>query len=100
MKLAFLEQVSKKSEILQKRLREIQVKYPKQIKTIRGEGLMLGAEFAEPPTEVIKKARELGLLIITAGKSTVRFVPALTIEDELIEEGLNVFEKAIEAVYA
>lgn len=97
---AFLKQVSKKSDILQKRLREIQAKYPNQIKTIRGKGLMLGAEFVEPPTEVIRKARELGLLIITAGKSTVRFVPALTIEDELIEEGMDAFEKAIEAVYA
>ncbi|EJS41812.1 arg8p [Saccharomyces arboricola H-6] len=97
---AFLKNVSKKSEILKKGLREIQAKYPKQIKTIRGKGLMLGAEFVEPPTEVIKKARQLGLLIITAGKSTVRFVPALTIEDELIEEGMNVFENAVKAVYA
>ncbi|CCC69429.1 hypothetical protein NCAS_0C04390 [Naumovozyma castellii] len=96
----FLAQVNKKAEFFYKRLVKIQQKFPKQIKQVRGKGLMIGAEFAEPPTEVIKKCRELGLLVITAGKSTARFVPALTIEDEVIEEGLDIFEKAVAAVYA
>lgn len=95
----FLAQVEAKGKIFETRLRALQKRFPEQIKDIRGRGLIIGAEFAEPPTEVIKKARELGLLVITAGKSTARFVPALTIEDSVIEEGLDIFEKAVEAVY-
>lgn len=95
----FLKQVEAKGKIFESRLRALQKRFPSQIKDVRGRGLIIGAEFAEPPTEVIKKARELGLLVITAGKSTARFVPALTIEDEVIEEGLNIFEKAVESVY-
>lgn len=95
----FLAQVEAKGKIFKSRLHELQKRFPEQIKDIRGQGLIIGAEFAEPPTEVIKEARKLGLLVITAGKSTARFVPALTIEDEVIHEGLDIFEKAVESVY-
>lgn len=96
----FLEQVQHKGKIFESRLRQLQTKFPEQIKDVRGKGLIIGAEFAEPPTKVIQRARELGLLVITAGKSTARFVPALTIEDDVIEQGLDIFEKAVEDVYA
>ncbi|EDO16205.1 hypothetical protein Kpol_1014p24 [Vanderwaltozyma polyspora DSM 70294] len=95
----FLNEVLRKGEILESRLKDLKEKFPDQIVDIRGKGLMLGAEFKEPPSELIKKARDLGLLVITAGKSTVRFVPALTIEDENIHQGMNIFEKAINDVY-
>lgn len=96
----FLDQVNHKSEIFITRLKKIQAKFPNQIKEIRGKGLMIGADFVESPAAVVAKARELGLLVITAGKTTARFVPALTIEDENIEKGLDIFEKAVESVYA
>lgn len=96
----FLKQINHKSELMFNRLQKLKNKYPSQINDIRGKGLMIGVEFKEKPTEVLAKARDLGLLVITAGKTTVRFVPALTIEDELLEEGLNIFEKAVDAVYA
>lgn len=97
---SFLDQVNRKSELFIARLKTIQAKFPNQIKEIRGKGLMIGAEFVEPPTAVVAKARELGLLVITAGKTTARFVPALTIEDENIEKGLDIFEQAVASVYA
>lgn len=97
---AFLKDVLRKGEIFTKRLQALQKRFPEQITDVRGKGLMIGAEFAEAPSAVVNKAREHGLLIITAGKSTVRFVPALTVEDDVIEEGLTIFEKAVEEVYA
>lgn len=96
----FLQQVAEKGQLFQNRLLKLQERFPKQILDVRGKGLIIGAEFAEAPTKVIAKARELGLLVITAGKSTARFVPALTIENETIEKGLDIFEKAVESVYA
>lgn len=97
---SFLSTVSGKAKIFEARLKALQKRFPEQIKEIRGKGLMIGADFAESPAEVIKAARSMGLLVITAGKSTVRFVPALTIEDEIIEQGMDIFEKAVESVYA
>lgn len=96
---SFLDQVNQKSKLFFDRLEQIKNRFPQYIKEIRGKGLMIGADFHEPPTAVVAKARDLGLLIITAGKTTVRFVPALTIEDENIEKGLDIFEKAVEAAY-
>lgn len=96
----FLAQVSSKSKIFIDRLHKIQAKYPEQIRDVRGLGLMIGCDFVEPPSEIIKKCRELGLLLITAGKTTARFVPPLTITNDNIEKGLDIFEKAVDAVYA
>lgn len=96
----FLQEVNRKGELLTSRLKQLQKKFPEHITDVRGKGLIIGAEFTEAPKELIQKARENGLLIITAGKSTVRFVPPLTITDDEIEQGLSIFEKAVEDVYA
>ncbi|KAM3162292.1 Acetylornithine aminotransferase, mitochondrial [Lachancea thermotolerans] len=95
----FLQDVLNKGEIFKKRLSSLKDKFPEHIKDVRGRGLMIGAEFAEPPKELINRCRELGLLAITAGKSTVRFVPPLTITEDEINEGLTIFEKAVEDIY-
>lgn len=92
---AFLEKVNIKGQQFVKRLKQLKEKYPKHIKDIRGKGLILGVEFNESPAEIVKQARDNGLLVITAGKTTVRFVPALTIEDEVIEKGLKIFEDVL-----
>ncbi|CCH62313.1 hypothetical protein TBLA_0H00200 [Henningerozyma blattae CBS 6284] len=94
----FLDHVNEKSKIFVSFLKSLQEKYPNQIKDVRGKGLILGVEFAESPASIVVKARELGLLIITAGKTTVRFVPALTIEDDIAQKGLEIFEQAVKEV--
>ncbi len=43
-------------------------------------------------------ARERGLLIITCGTNTLRFVPPLIINEGEIEEGLRILTEAMEAV--
>lgn len=44
-------------------------------------------------------ARERGLLIITCGTNTLRFVPPLVISEEEIEEGLGILGAAMEVVF-
>ncbi|CEP64753.1 acetylornithine transaminase LALA0_S13e02234g [Lachancea lanzarotensis] len=95
----FLQDVVRKGSAVQESLKKLWDLYPQHITNLRGQGLMIGLEFAEAPKELIKKCRDSGLLIITAGKSTVRFVPPLTITDEEIQEGLSIFEKAVKEVY-
>ena len=71
--------------------------------SIRGRGLILGVQLkgigGKTSTEVanliVTKAREKGLLIITAGEGTVRLVPPLNIPQEAVSQGLEILEEAI-----
>lgn len=96
---AFLSQVNQKGAKLMSFLKDLQSAYPDLITDVRGKGLMIGCEFKEAPTKLIQKCKENGLLVITAGKSTVRFVPALIIDDETLEKGLEIFVKSLKQVY-
>ena len=66
---------------------------------LRGKGLLLGCELVEAwrgrSRDFIKASLDEGLLVLVAGPDVIRLAPALIIPDELIEEGLNRFERAI-----
>jgi 4-aminobutyrate aminotransferase len=78
----------------------------REIAEVRGLGAMVAAELMlpgtrEPATErarhVQRRAREEGLILLTAGMhaSVLRFLFPLTIEDEVFEEGLAALEAAL-----
>ncbi|QPG75354.1 acetylornithine aminotransferase [Brettanomyces nanus] len=96
----FLDNVEKKSELFKVKLNELKEKFPQHIKEVRGEGLILGVECNENPSPVVERARQLGLLVITAGGNVIRIVPALNIDDNVIIDGLKVLEKAMEEIYS
>ena len=97
----FLKKVVKKGKYLKKQLEKRFVsKHPDICNEVRGMGLMLGLDFKESPSALVKECQENGLLVITAGKSTVRFVPALTIKKDEIDQGLKIFEKCFNKVYS
>ena len=66
---------------------------------LRGKGLLLGCELTEPwhgrSREFIKAALEEGLLVLVAGPDVIRLAPSLIVPDDLIEEGLQRFGRAI-----
>ncbi|THV53250.1 hypothetical protein BGAL_0055g00090 [Botrytis galanthina] len=90
--------VLKKSEIFKKHLQALQSKYPELVKEIRGKGLHLGLQLSQDPTPIVTAARERGLLIITAGTNTLRFVPSLNITEQEIEEGFSILAEAMRIV--
>lgn len=90
--------VRAKSALFVAQLQKLQKKYPGLVGEIRGKGLLLGLQLDRDPTPIVTAARERGLLIITAGTNTLRFVPPLTIKEEEIEEGFRVLDEAIAAV--
>ncbi len=67
------------------------------IRAIRGRGLMWGIDVGEPASEVIARARSGGLLLVSAGEYTVRFLPPLVISREDMAEGLAILERALTA---
>lgn len=66
-----------------------------RIREIRGVGLMAGVDVTEAASDVVARARELGLLLVTAGEHTVRLLPPLVIKTESLLIGLDRLERAI-----
>ena len=79
------------------KLREIAQKYENLFEKEVGLGLMRGlrAKSAEVQGAVIKNALSEGLVVLKAGRNTVRFLPSITISKHEIDEGFKRFEKAI-----
>ncbi|CAG9938762.1 unnamed protein product [Clonostachys rosea f. rosea IK726] len=88
-------EVLAKSDVFRARFEELRKQYPDLITEVRGKGLILGLQLSEDPTPILKAARERGLLIITAGTNTVRFVPSLTVTEREIQSGLDILAEAI-----
>lgn len=61
----------------------------------RGKGLIQGIVLSKPAGEVVNKAHEEGLLIITAKGNTIRFVPPLIITKEQIDEMAEKLKRAL-----
>ena len=62
-----------------------------------GLGLMRGlrARDSETQTAIIDAAFAAGVIVLKAGRNTVRFLPSLTITGDEITEGFDRFEKAL-----
>lgn len=89
-----------KSQRFQDGFKKLRAKFPELITEIRGRGLILGVQLTEDPAAIVKAARERGLLVITAGTNTLRFVPSLVVTDDEIKQGLDILEEAIAATRA
>lgn len=79
---------------LYEQLEELKKEYP-QITDHRGLGLMQGLEFDHPVGDLVKKALEKGLVIISAGANVLRFVPPLVIENEHVDEMVGILKELL-----
>lgn len=61
----------------------------------RGLGLIRGIKLSGPVGEVVKKAMEGGLLIISARSDVIRLVPPLVIEKEHVDEMIEKLRKVL-----
>ena len=82
------------STYLEKKLDSL-VANNKFVETRRGKGLMQGLVLTKPVGEVIKKAMEQGLIVISAGGNVLRLVPPLTITESHVDEMIEKLEKAL-----
>jgi 4-aminobutyrate aminotransferase len=74
---------------------------------VRGIGLMIGVEFVTDRTSkepaktlsdlVVDFAFERGLLLLSCGRSVIRIAPPLSVTQDEIDEGLQIFEAALVA---
>jgi 4-aminobutyrate aminotransferase len=86
-------------------LRQLQAESP-IVGDVRGVGLMIAVEFVRPGSKepnpeavrrVLQRALEGGLLLYPCGHwtQTIRLIPPLTINREQVEEGLEIFRRAV-----
>jgi acetylornithine/N-succinyldiaminopimelate aminotransferase len=68
-----------------------------RVRAARGMGLMWGVDVTKSAADVIAQARQRGLLLVSAGEHTIRFLPPLVITREELVRGLAIFEEALAA---
>ncbi|TKH45554.1 acetylornithine transaminase [Paenibacillus terrae] len=75
---------------LQKQLGEIPF-----VKDIRGKGLMVGIECAEPVAELVLAGQKKGILFITAGPNVIRLLPNLYVTKDEIDQAVALITEVI-----
>lgn len=91
--------VLRKEARFRQHFERIQQAFPDLVQEIRGQGLILGLQLNADPAPIITAARERGLLVITCGTNTLRFVPPLIISEEEIDQGMKILQEAMTAVF-
>jgi 4-aminobutyrate aminotransferase/(S)-3-amino-2-methylpropionate transaminase len=94
--------------VMTERLREMQATDPR-IGQVRGRGAMIAMELVTADTlipdpaltaAVAAEARRRGVIVLTCGTdhNVIRFLPPLTIREDLLDEALDVIAAALEAI--
>ncbi|MGO3234248.1 MAG: 4-aminobutyrate--2-oxoglutarate transaminase, partial [Microbacterium sp.] len=103
-----IERAQQIGSILGDRLRAMQTDDPR-IGDVRGRGAMTAIEFVDPETNapdaalagaVARACIQSGVIVLTCGTygNVIRFLPPLSIGDDLLNEGLDVLADALAAV--
>ncbi len=66
-----------------------------RVRAIRGTGLMWGMDVHESAAAVIQRCFNNGLLLVSAGEHTLRFLPPLVITKDELLQGLAILETAL-----
>ena len=66
-----------------------------RVRAIRGKGLMWGMDVHEPAAAIIGRAFSRGLLLVSAGEHTLRFLPPLVITRDELADGLAIVEQSL-----
>ena len=71
------------------------------IRTVRGEGLLVGLEVGRGANRVLKRlAMNHGILALPAGRTVVRLLPPLTVEQSHVDEVIDALDAALAEVSA
>ncbi len=101
----YMQNATEQGEYIMEALEEMRTHHPSlKHGRIAGKGLMIGAELVldekHTPAPVVrntveKLALQNGLLILGAGESTLRFCPALMIDRDTVQQGLERFDLSL-----
>jgi predicted acetylornithine/succinylornithine family transaminase len=66
-----------------------------KIRSVRGVGYMWGIDVVDPAKDIIARALDAGLLVISAGEHTLRLLPPLVMTRAELKRGLDILAAAI-----
>jgi len=92
----FLARVRSAGQHLDAGLRVLAARHP-SVTGVRGLGLMQGLLLDGPAAPVVAGARDLGLLVVSAGPEVIRFVPPLVVTEQEVDQGLALLSEALAA---
>jgi predicted acetylornithine/succinylornithine family transaminase len=90
-----LEHCRKTGDYFLLQLKKLQQKH-KIIQDVRGTGLMLAAQLNIESGDIVNECLQRGLLIISAGSKTLRFVPPLIITTGDVDQAIGVLDEVME----
>lgn len=94
----FMEEVRRKGTDLMQSLSAVVESHPDIFESVRGEGLMIGVKCRTPLGDVVRAAREAGLIVIPAGDNVARLLPPLVASGEELAEAARRLDTAAGAL--
>lgn len=99
---SFETSIEQRSQRVRERLQALLARYVANGFALRGRGLMLGLDVRDGALarKIIDRCFASGLMLEASGADdqVLKFMPALTIEIDLLDKGLSIFERAFEVV--
>ncbi|MGD0597685.1 MAG: aspartate aminotransferase family protein [Sedimentisphaerales bacterium] len=89
-----LENAVKMGEYAKLKLEQLGEKYD-IIKEVRGIGLMIGVQLSSPGAEIVDKCLARGLRINCTNNTVLRFMPAMIVTKEQIDEAINILDSVM-----
>ncbi len=90
-----LANVVKVGSYFKDKLKGLQARYPDKILEVRGEGLLLGMELANPGKPIVDGCLERGLIINCTAGNVIRLVPPLIVSVEEIDFAVAIMSEVM-----
>ena len=89
----FFDRVNDTAKYLWSKLETLVGSHPKLFDSVRGSGMLAGVKCVVTAGDVVTKAREKGLLVLTAGDNVMRILPPLVAGKAEIDEAVGILGK-------
>ncbi|MEO8899069.1 MAG: aspartate aminotransferase family protein [Candidatus Dormibacter sp.] len=66
-----------------------------RVRAVRGRGLMIGIELRVPVTPLVMELQARGVLVLAAGRTVIRLLPPLVIDDRVWRDALDVVAEVV-----
>jgi acetylornithine/N-succinyldiaminopimelate aminotransferase len=86
-----LENAARMGDYAKQKLMQLKQKHP-IIDSVRGIGLMIGVQLTAPGGEIVDKCLAKGLRINCTNNTVLRFMPAMIVTKEQIDEAINILD--------
>ncbi len=95
-----LTRVERLSAEIFERINRWKQRWPDYIVDIRGKGFMIGIELAVPGDKIVQRCFEEGLLINCTHKNVLRIMPALNVEQKILDRGFEILEGVLDEAFS